>query len=167
MKLVETENAHKFHFLGGKISPDKIFPDLHAYAYAAVGPEIVAVHFDTAEEAKKAEERLKNINANEVAEIKTEKNVLKVWPKYLKGNPLETPNRKYKIAYKLLSALAILGELYYNDETGEIYVDEVTDAETVQKLIDSYEQRAYAVADEEREYVAILAVDYVTRKTED
>jgi len=164
MKLVDPETVEKYEFIGGKISPRIVFEGLHSYAYAAVGPEIVKVYFDNAADAQIAENRLKEIGVNSIAEIKRDKNILTVWPKYLKGNPLETPERKYKIAYKLLSALSIIGELYYNDETGEIYIDEIVDADMVQKIVDTYKQRVYVVADEEREFVSLLAVDFVSRK---
>ena len=164
MKLVDADSADKYLFLGGKISPKTLFADFHIYAYAAVGPEIVKIFFDNSLEAARAEKLLKTIGTENIAQITREENVLNVWPKYIKNSPLETPDRKYKIAYKLLNALSIIGELYYNEETGEIYIDEFADEETVKKIVEHYEQRVFVVADKEREYTSLSAVDYVTKR---
>ena len=167
MKIVEPENANKYLFLGGIVSPETLFEGLHVYAYIAAGCEIVKIHFDTEKEAEEAEKRLKYLSADSIAEIKREGNVLITWPKYLKKDPQKDKTRKYRISYKVLTILEAIGDLYYNDENGEIYVDDATDESIVTGIVKSSGQNLYVEIDHERECAAIGAIEFVTRRQEE
>lgn len=167
VKIVEPENVDKYMFIGGKISPETVFEGLHAYAYAAAGPEIVQIHFDTEGEAIEGEKRLKEIGANTFAKIERNGTILTVWPNYLKKDIVNDQTRKYRMSYKVLSMLSLIGDVYYNDETGEVIVDDITDPRPIQAMVQSTGQQLYVEYNKEGEYVVIGAVEFVTKKPQE